>query len=124
MPKINRPTKLPSQPWLAICEFPAFDDAKAFQALVAECLNEQAQVRRKLEYRKQGAFAEWRTTKIFRKAFVGRSFNAEMLAEAAINNGYCGTRSAISSWLRKATEESIVQKVGPGEWEFTQCEAP
>lgn len=112
------------QPWLAIVEFPSREDAEAFQHLVAECLGEFAQVRRKLEYRKQGAFAEWRTTRIFRTSFAGRSFNIEMLAEVAEKNGYAGTKSAVTTWVQKALEEGIVQKVGPGEWKFLPCAAP
>lgn len=121
-PRVTRRTSpqtihLP-QPWLAIVEFPSFDDAKAFQTLVAECLGESAQVRRKLEYRKQGAFAEWRTTRIFRQAFLGRSFTSEMLAEVAVNNGYAGTVSSISTWLRKASQEELIFRIATGTWEF------
>ena len=40
MPHRNPPPAKASQPWLAICEFPSFADAKAFQALVQEYLAE------------------------------------------------------------------------------------
>lgn len=119
-----RTSQLPPQPWLAICEFPSFQDAKAFQALVAECLGETALIRRKLEYRKQGAFAEWRTTRAFREAFGQRSFDMEMLASAALSAGYCGSQTSVKSWLVKAKQEGLVAKVGRGEWQFLPADQP
>ena len=113
-----RTSKLPAQPWLAVCEFPSFDDAKAFQALVQEYLGEAAVVRRKLEYRKQGAFSSWRTTKAFREAFPDRSFNYEMLQQAALVAGYAGTKSSLGAWTRKAKREGLIELVGKSEWKF------
>jgi hypothetical protein len=121
------PLRLPKsradEPWLAIVEFPSFSDAKAFQTLIAESFALQVLVRRKQEYRKQGAFASWRTTRIFREAYSARSFTAEMLSDIAIAHGYCGTLSAISTWLRKAKQEGLVAKVGKGEWEWVKPQA-
>ena len=113
-----RTSKLPEQPWLAICEFPSFEDAKAFQSLVQEYLGEVALVRRKQEYRKQGAFSSWRTTRAFREAFGSRSFNHEMLQQAALAAGYAGTRHSLSAWISKAKQERLIEALGRGEWQF------
>lgn len=106
-------------PWLCLYEFPSHEDAKAFQALVAEQFGfPPTALRRKMTYETPQTIGQWRISARLREHFQGRSFDWQMAAEAAIRYQY--TSSTARNWLSRATKMGVLTALGEGTYEFTR----
>jgi len=104
-------------PWLLIQEFPSYADAKAAQELIASLISEPILLRAKRYHPDSGnTIAEWRMTKVVRKAMGERTFGAEDVIAILLANDYHDSNTP--RWLSNATKAGVLERLSPGNYRF------